>query len=137
MNAALYGDMPQNDVTTMDSMLHPTQWKKYLHVSDANCPQPADLWVFMDESMYSLEDGYMQVDLVTPSYPNPPASYDCGGNCVSFLDGHGEFHKWFWGGAPGAGILRVPYAYGQRTAPGNNWGSGGNDRDMYTWFMPH
>jgi prepilin-type N-terminal cleavage/methylation domain-containing protein len=139
MNAALYGDMPSGEQTKMDSMLGVSVWKRYFKVSDANCPAPADLWVFMDESMWSLDDGYMQLSLNVPDYPNPPAKYDCGGNCISFLDGHGEFHKWQWGGAngaPGKGIMTVPYAYG-KIGGGTHWGSSASDTDMNNFFFSH
>ncbi len=141
MNAALYGDV--GNTTQMDSMLHayPNNglWKSYRKLSEATQPGAANLFVFADESMVTLEDGYMQLNLDQPLYPNPPAAYDCGGNCFSFLDGHGEYKKWLWPGAgnglSAAGLLKVPYAYNVRINP-TSWGSAYTDQD-WVWLRDH
>jgi prepilin-type N-terminal cleavage/methylation domain-containing protein len=64
---------------------------------------PVNGWIFCDESMYSLDDGWMQMDLNNTDFPNVPANYHGGVNCFTFADGHGEPHKW-------RGALRsIPY----------------------------
>jgi prepilin-type N-terminal cleavage/methylation domain-containing protein len=138
MNAACYGNLPQSKTQVLDTMLNYPTWRKYIKLGDATCPTPSDLWVFCDENMYSLEDGYLQLSLNSFSYPNVPAAYDCGGNCFSFMDGHGEYHKWKWPGIPGAsgaGIQNCPYAYGT-TGGGAAYGSSPQDTD-YIWLRLH
>jgi prepilin-type N-terminal cleavage/methylation domain-containing protein len=79
--------------------------KAYLKLSDITFnPGPSDLIVFIEENMYSMNDGYLQVDndfgltpgtyAGTAQFPDLPGSYhkwSCG---VSFSDGHSEIHKW-------------------------------------------
>lgn len=58
-------------------------------------PSPSSALVFCEESMHSLNDGYLQVDAATGTFPDLPGAYHnlaiCG---VSFVDGHTELHKW-------------------------------------------
>ncbi len=140
MNAALVGGLdPVTDataITSMKSMIHYPTWRLYYKANEVNCPMPVNMWVFCDETMYSINDGYLELNLDNEEYPDIPASYDCGGDCFSFFDGHGEYRKWKWGGAAGAGLLRAPYAYGQRKPAGVSWGSTGNDVDYY-WLQQH
>src|SRR5579859_3171862 len=67
-----------------------TDWRTYGRLSDITGPGPGDLWVFMDESPQSINDGGLAVAMVQ----NPvvmidwPATYHnlaCG---ISFADGH-------------------------------------------------
>lgn len=104
-------------------------WRIYKKVSDLNDPLPSMAWIFCDENMYSLNDGYLQMNLNAPDYPDVPANYHGGkGNCFTFADGHGETYNWKWPGSGGSGLLNCPYAYGRS---GGHWGSSGLDVD---WF---
>lgn len=73
----------------------------------AQVPQPARIFVFLDEHPDSIDDGYF-VNRVS-SYDKPadysshphglewidlPASYHNRSSAFSFADGHGEFHRW-------------------------------------------
>jgi hypothetical protein len=79
-------------------------WRAYRKMSDLTCPNPAMAWIFADEGMYTLNDGFLQVNLNLPDFPDVPANYHGGINCFTFADGHGETRKW-------KGALRtVPYA---------------------------
>jgi type II secretory pathway pseudopilin PulG len=84
-------------------------WRTYKKVSDVTSPTPAMAWVFCDENMYSLNDGMLQMALISPDYPNVPAAYHGGANCFTFVDGHAEAHKWEWKAPAGYGILNCPY----------------------------
>jgi prepilin-type processing-associated H-X9-DG protein len=76
--------------------------------------------------MYSLNDGYLQMGLETPSYPDVPANYHRGANIFSFADGHVEVRKW-----QGATLKNIPYKYGVteqstgqgvvQSPPDNDW----------------
>ena len=83
-----------------------TGWRVFYKNSDFNTLKPVDAWVFCDEAMYSMNDGYLQMGLITPSFPDVEANYHGGINTFSFADGHVETHKW-----KGA-LLTVPYTKG-------------------------
>jgi prepilin-type N-terminal cleavage/methylation domain-containing protein/prepilin-type processing-associated H-X9-DG protein len=105
-------------------------WEIYYKSSDLVHLPPAKAWVFCDESMRSLNDGYMQMNLNNPDYPDIPANYHGGNNGFSFVDGHVEPKKWKWAGGPNAGLLNCPYA---RYSVGGHWGSSPQDVD-YLWL---
>jgi prepilin-type N-terminal cleavage/methylation domain-containing protein len=105
-------------------------WRLYRKMSDLTCPNPANAWVFADESMRSLNDGFLQMNSNSPDYPDIPANYDCGGTCLTFADGHGEYRKWAWPGSPTAGLRSVPY---QKGNIGGHWPSSGQDVD-WLWL---
>jgi len=79
--------------------------------------RPVDAFIFADETMWTLNDGYLQMGLNSPDFPDCPASYHGGGNAFSFADGHAEIHKWKGSLNPGA-----PYAYGKHNT---HWPTGG------------
>lgn len=73
-------------------------FKVYVRESDVvNNPGPSDLFVFLDESPDSINDGFFAVQM-----PNAAASTEWidfpskfGGVCPFFFaDGHSELHKW-------------------------------------------
>jgi prepilin-type N-terminal cleavage/methylation domain-containing protein len=134
MNGALIGQAPPNVESTLQGYIT-SQWRLYHKVSDFTCPNPVNTWVFCDETMWTLNDGFMQVSVATPNWPDTPAAYDGGGNCFSFADGHGEFHKWTWHGA--GDLTACPYGYNQR---GTYWPSSGGvpgtDTD-WLWYRDH
>ena len=104
-------------------------WRTYKKVIDLTAPSPAMAWIFADENMYSLNDGYLQMGLNTHDYPDVPASYHGGvGNAFTFADGHAESHKWLWLGTTFAGLRNCPYAKG---VTGTHWQSSGQDTDWY------
>jgi prepilin-type N-terminal cleavage/methylation domain-containing protein len=121
--------------------------KYYLKLSDITInPGPSDLIVFIEENMYSMNDGYLQVDNdygATPgtysgqaTFPDLPGSYhkwSCG---VSFSDGHSEIHKWV------TAAIEKPVVYGvggfsnpQPTVMAGN-PTGPTAADWY-WFTSH
>ena len=105
-------------------------WRVYTNLSDLTAPTPAMAWIFADESMYSLNDGFLQMNLNAPDYPDVPAAYHGGINCFTFADGHVEAHKWAWNGPAGLGLLNCPYAKG---LTGTHWPSSIRDVD-WLWL---
>jgi prepilin-type N-terminal cleavage/methylation domain-containing protein len=87
-------------------------WPQYLKL--AAIPQPANVYVFLDEHPCSINDGYFDdggqsaPDQPTP-WDNPgsdaPASYHNGAGGFSFSDAHSEIHKWL---NPGTLLKIVP-----------------------------
>jgi hypothetical protein len=69
-------------------------WRTYGKMSGLDNPPPFRAFIFADESMFSLNDGYLQMGLVDPEYPDVPANYHGGVNCFGFADGHAEIRKW-------------------------------------------
>jgi prepilin-type N-terminal cleavage/methylation domain-containing protein len=142
MNPSLIGDLDrmgptgQAAVRDMTSMIG--GWKLFRRTTDVNCLGPANTWVFCDETMYTLQDGYLQCNLSTPGYPDVPGKYDCGGNCFSFVDGHTEYKKWkYITNDPKAGILNAPYAFNVRGPGGGlTQTSSGLDPD-WKWLRDH
>jgi prepilin-type N-terminal cleavage/methylation domain-containing protein len=58
-------------------------------------PSTSDLFVFGEESMLSLQDGFWQVfSGATYSFPDVPGSYHRWGGGMGFADGHAEIHAW-------------------------------------------
>jgi prepilin-type N-terminal cleavage/methylation domain-containing protein/prepilin-type processing-associated H-X9-DG protein len=68
----------------------------------AAVPQPATIFIFLDEHPDSIDDGYFlnqanyQGDWgqVMQEWTDLPASYHNRGACFSFADGHSEIHRW-------------------------------------------
>jgi type II secretory pathway pseudopilin PulG len=132
MSGAMAGQAAANVQPIISTYMH--AWRVYVKVEDLAWPGPANLWAFCDESMFTLNDGYLQMDLDTATYPDIPAYYDERGNCFTFTDGHVEYHKWVYKGGNNLGILSAPYSYGVfRTA--SSFASL-SDTD-YVWLRQH
>jgi prepilin-type N-terminal cleavage/methylation domain-containing protein len=128
MNSQMMGVLPGAGA---DRDSYNPGWRIYKKISDLTCPTPAMAWIFCDENMYSINDGFLQMNLNSPDYPDVPAAYHSGnGNCFTFADGHAEVHKWLWAGTAGAGLKNCPYAKG---VSGGHWGSSGLDMD-WQWL---
>ena len=75
-------------------------WPQYLKLT--SIPQPANIYVFLDEHPDSINDGYFDTGTQNaPDDPTPqwsgsdtPASYHNGCGGFAFSDGHSEIHKW-------------------------------------------
>jgi len=133
MNGAMCGDLPANVRFNIQSFM--SGFRVYSKTADLTVPRPANTWVFCDESMFTLNDGYLQVALSLPGYPDVPAAYDVGGNCFSFADAHVEYREWVWPGTTSAGLRNCPYRYGVTTSS-SSWGSSGADTD-WVWLRQH
>ncbi len=57
-------------------------------------PQPANLFVFLDEHPESIDDGYFVDNAERLQWIDLPASYHNGAASFSFADGHSEIHRW-------------------------------------------
>jgi prepilin-type N-terminal cleavage/methylation domain-containing protein len=121
MNGAMLGRLPASTERTLQGYITDA-WRVYHKLNELTCPTPAMARIFADETMWSLNDGFLQVSCATPNWPDVPAAYDNGGNCFTFADGHGEYHKWRSSGP--ASLKNCPYAYGVHP-PGGYWPSAG------------
>jgi prepilin-type N-terminal cleavage/methylation domain-containing protein/prepilin-type processing-associated H-X9-DG protein len=78
----------------------------------ANIPNPADIFVFLDENPRTINDGFFVNRLNDYEWGNLPGSYHRGGVNLSFADGHMDTHRWVVSGtippelpAPLAGLI--------------------------------
>jgi prepilin-type N-terminal cleavage/methylation domain-containing protein/prepilin-type processing-associated H-X9-DG protein len=83
-----------------------TGYHFYAKMQDFICPVPAMEWVFTDETMYTLNDGYLQIAMGSIEYEDCPAAYHAGVGSFGFADGHAELHKWQWTVLP-----KLPYQF--------------------------
>ncbi len=77
----------------------PNFWRHYVKSADMTLPSPANLWVMIDESPDSVNDGAFAVDMTrnNPSadeWMDGPSTLHGGGAGFTFADGHAEIHKW-------------------------------------------
>jgi prepilin-type N-terminal cleavage/methylation domain-containing protein len=66
--------------------------------TSASIPNPANIFVFLDEHPDTINDGFFMNRLNNYSWGNLPASYHNGATAFSFADGHMETHRWKVGG---------------------------------------
>lgn len=75
---------------------NPPPLYSYNKAQDMVKPAPANLFVFSEEHPDSINDGWMNVRSGAGVYwEDLPASYHGKGTCLSFADGHVDYHKWF------------------------------------------
>ncbi len=55
---------------------------------------PANIWVFVDEDPYSLNDGAFGFNMAYPEWVDYVATSHNYGGGFAFADGHSEVHKW-------------------------------------------
>lgn len=66
----------------------------FVKVTDLTTLPPVNAFVFCEENMCSMNDGYLQVDCNNARWPDVPGSYHVWNCGFSFADGHAEIHKW-------------------------------------------
>lgn len=73
----------------------------YRKASDLARPGAVNLWVFLDENPYSINDAYLLEEPagnasppLAEGYIDCPASYHGGACGISFADGHAQIRKW-------------------------------------------
>ena len=70
-------------------------WRTCGRLAGISAPGPAELFMFVDEAPGSIGNGSFDVSMVVPtSMVSWPATYHNFAASFSFLDGHGESHKW-------------------------------------------
>jgi prepilin-type N-terminal cleavage/methylation domain-containing protein len=73
-------------------------WRIYPKTAAMINPQPANLWVIIDENPDSVNDAAFAVKMDNQgraaTWQDGPSTYHCGGCGFSFADGHSEIKKW-------------------------------------------
>ena len=67
---------------------------KYAKETDLTRPKPVDAFVFCEESRFTINDGYIQIDSHGGAFPDVPGAYHNNAMGVSYADGHAENHRW-------------------------------------------
>jgi len=94
---------------------NPRNRPAYKKVTSIHDPGPSQAFVFVDESHYTIDDGYFAVLVVENTWQNFPAYRHGGSAGFSFADGHSEVWKWV---EPSTGQLKDPSGF-THTFPGN------------------
>lgn len=70
-------------------------YRTYYKATELDCPAPSDAFIFTEENMWTLEDGYFQVFSGTSAtFPNLPGTYHRWGGGLSYADGHAAIRNW-------------------------------------------
>jgi prepilin-type N-terminal cleavage/methylation domain-containing protein/prepilin-type processing-associated H-X9-DG protein len=88
------GTWEGNEVKPLALGQNPQSALAYKKTSQINRPLPALAFVFMDESEYTIDDGYFAVLVNQDVWENYGAYRHGGSASLSFADGHGEIRKW-------------------------------------------
>jgi prepilin-type N-terminal cleavage/methylation domain-containing protein/prepilin-type processing-associated H-X9-DG protein len=73
---------------------NPTTETIYRKESDLSRPGPANLFVFIDESSYSIDDGFLVCSPNFNQWINNPATYHGNSGGLSYADGHADVKRW-------------------------------------------
>ena len=73
---------------------NPATAPAYRKIAQINRPAPVNAFVFVDESEYTIDDGYFAVLVNEDTWQNYPAYRHGESASFSFADGHSEIHKW-------------------------------------------
>jgi len=82
-------------------------YRQFLKLS--TIPQPATIFVMLDEHPNSINDGYyLNTSGNASGWGDSPATYHDGACGISFADGHSEIHKWRGGWLQYPTIKQIP-----------------------------
>ncbi len=87
---------------------NPASARPYTKTVQINRPPPAMAFVFIDESEYTIDDGYFAVRVNNDIWQNYPSIRHGGSASLSFVDGHGELKRWT---EPSTLLLKNPLGF--------------------------
>ena len=97
---------------------NPSSAPAYSKVGQINRPLPAQAFVFVDESEFTIDDGYFAVLVNADTWQNFPAYRHGGSAGFSFADGHAENRRWIEASTGQlknpSGFVPAPKSGGQR-----------------------
>jgi len=94
---------------------------------------PSDAFVFCEENMCSLQDGFLQISMASSGYPDIPSAYHRNVNGFSFADGHSEAHKWQTPDLPSA----VINYYDKKLTKSSLTATSGDRNVDWLWLTQH
>jgi len=106
-SVSMNSQMGAEFIMGLNSNYNGTTWQSFSKATQLSILPPSRAFIWADEAMYSLNDGYLQMGLKQPSYPDVPANYHRGSGSFTFADGHVEIRKWM-----DATLKKIPYRYG-------------------------
>jgi prepilin-type N-terminal cleavage/methylation domain-containing protein/prepilin-type processing-associated H-X9-DG protein len=124
---------------SMNCWLNPlTPWnqtteKAFRTTGDLLNPGPSQIFVFIDESPFSIDDGFFVCTPNVNQWINNPGSYHGNSSGISYADGHVESRKW-----SDVNLLHANLEYNHQT--GRPTGSGPIAPDSsgdLTWLQQH
>lgn len=111
MNGGSDGSIP-GSVVPLVLGSNPASAQAYKKLSQINRPGPSRAFVFVDESEYTIDDGYFAVLVNEPTWQNYPAYRHGGSASFGFADGHSEVKRWI---EASTGKLKNPNGYAPTT----------------------
>jgi prepilin-type N-terminal cleavage/methylation domain-containing protein/prepilin-type processing-associated H-X9-DG protein len=87
---AMIGDA--GDLSSSGSNINNPKYVQFFSIG--SIPNPAQIFVFLDEHPDSINDGYFIAKAYSGQWYDLPASYHNGGAAFAFADGHAELHHW-------------------------------------------
>lgn len=115
-------DDGRGGVTPLTLGANPASAPAYKKIPAINRPVPSQAFVFVDESQYTIDDGYFAVLVNEDTWQNYPSVRHGLSAGFSYADGHSESHRWI---EPTTAGLRDPNGF----APAPRYGSQRN-RDL-------
>ena len=93
------GAQPRTRSMSMNAWLGPYQvWAPnyivFYKEGDLAAMGAVNVWLFLDENPYSINDGYMVEDPAALQWVDYPATYHNRAGGISFCDGHAQIRKW-------------------------------------------
>ncbi len=88
------GDDGHGGVSPLVLGANPANALAYKKILAINRPEPSQAFVFVDESEYTIDDGYFAVLVNEDTWQNFPAYRHGGSAGFSFADGHSEVKRW-------------------------------------------
>ena len=105
-----------------------TGWAYYTKQSNMRNPGPAQTWVFIEESPYSIDDAFFAIDpRNTTEWYNSPAVLHGHSSVLSYGDGHSALRRW----TDGSMISEMPATPSGTT---DNWPASPTSGDL-AWFI--
>ena len=89
-----------------------------------NAFPPHNAFVFADEHIYSLNDGFLSVSMTGGNVDDLPGSYHGGVGSFSYADGHAELYRWK------TADFRRPVVKGDKATGGTAVSNGANNQDL-------
>jgi prepilin-type N-terminal cleavage/methylation domain-containing protein len=96
MNAAIGTRSDIGGVSSLFLLVQNTDnWRTFGKFADMVNPQPANLWMFIEEDQYSINEPFYFVLMQVPTVMyNWPGTYHGFRSVITYADAHGEIHNW-------------------------------------------
>ena len=69
-------------------------YETYAKTTSFRVASPSDIWVFVDDDPWTINDAAMAVIAISPDAVDYPSPMHCNGCGFGFADGHAEMHQW-------------------------------------------